>query len=75
MNIKNTLKNEDIDEIIAKSNPLMVINKYTVNDSIYGECPSCGHSGLKQGLHEYCFWCGQRLNWNKEKIEPLVVYL
>lgn len=30
----------------------------------YGECPSCGHTGLKEHTHKHCWWCGQKLDWD-----------
>lgn len=32
---------------------------------LYGECPNCGHTGLKEGAHKHCWWCGQAIDWTE----------
>lgn len=66
---------EDLETAVVRSIPLKVVKLYDVKDEVYGECPDCGHSGLKKDVHQHCWWCGQKLDWNKEKIEPIVVYI
>lgn len=38
--------------------------KSYLGDGNYGECPNCGHTGLKQYAHECCWWCGQKIDWS-----------
>lgn len=66
---------DDIETAIVKSIPIKVVKTYEVKDVTYGECPSCQHTGLKKDTHECCWWCGQSLNWKKEELKPLVIYI
>lgn len=34
---------------------------------LYGECPNCKHTGLKQGIHNHCWWCGQAIDWSENE--------
>ncbi|HHX61692.1 MAG TPA: hypothetical protein GX707_13450 [Epulopiscium sp.] len=44
-----------------------VTNVYLANgEREYGECPACGHTGLRKHDHECCWWCGQRLDWESD---------
>ena len=50
---------------LEKQVPKQVILLYKVNDYDFGECPTCGHSGLSKKAHICCWWCGQKLDWRK----------
>lgn len=68
-NIKNILESYRIaTQALKKQTPKKVIELYELDKTyvygMYGECPSCKHTGLKQHSHMYCWWCGQKLNWD-----------
>jgi rubrerythrin len=37
----------------------------TYNGKTCGECPNCGHTGLEKDVHDHCWWCGQKIDWNE----------
>jgi transcription elongation factor Elf1 len=47
-----------------KKIPKKPFNLYNIKLNTYGNCPNCGHSGLKEITHEHCWWCGQKLDWS-----------
>lgn len=65
---------EEATDILNRDAALKVSKTYTIRDNeLYGECPSCGHTGLKASVHKFCYWCGQKLGWPEDKLEPLII--
>lgn len=62
MQIKSEkIKLESLEKQVAKK-PTKLYKSH-IDENIYGECPNCGHTGLKQYTHEHCWWCGQKIDW------------
>ena len=60
------MKLEALEKQIAKKP-----RTYKAIKGVYGECPACGHTGLKELTHEHCWWCGQKIDWEQSRTEDL----
>lgn len=44
-----------------------VIKALSVFGGVAYECPCCGNDVVEDAkLHDYCSWCGQRLDWGED---------
>ena len=59
MNIKTAI------EALEKQIPKKPINTYKSYGETYGECPNCMHTGLREFTYKHCWWCGQKIDWEK----------
>ena len=67
-----TMLKEGLDlaiEVLEKQIPKKPTKTYEViaEYKLFGECPNCGHTGLKQNTHVHCWWCGQAIDWSEGK--------
>lgn len=58
----NTL--DEIIEIVEKQVPLKPMQpEMDIHDGVIIPCGYCG--GEVQRIHDYCPWCGQKIDWSK----------
>lgn len=68
--LKDKLKDT---QALEKQMPKKVSNRKLLRDfhdkpySIRGNCPVCGYIGIMSTQTDYCYCCGQRLDWEGEE--------
>ena len=70
----SVLREDDIDYAIAaleKQVPKKPIKdrKQEIRYTCSYSCPSCGGGFIGTGIADYCYHCGQRMDWSVEEFE------